>query len=69
MAKKRSKAQNKAIHAKNHKGMTAYDVKAKKKVTIEMPKVVRMKNGMYAWKGKSSATGITVMRIIGKKKP
>lgn len=70
MVHKRSKAQNRAIHAK--KGgltLTAYDVAAKKKVNILQPKAVKLKNGIYAIKGKSSATGNTVFRIVGKKKP
>jgi hypothetical protein len=48
---------------------TAYDVKAKKKVTIQNPTVVKMKNGMWAIKGVSPATGIKVFRIVGKTKP
>jgi len=68
MAHKKSKKQWAAIHAKKG-GLTAYDVKAKKKVNIVNPTVFRMKNGMYAYRGKSSATGITVVRIIGKQKP
>jgi len=48
---------------------TAYDVKAKKKVTIKDPKVVQMKNGMYAIKGTSPVSGIAVFRIVGKTKP
>jgi hypothetical protein len=43
---------------------TAYDVKAKKKVKILNPKVVKMKNGRYAVKGKSAASGINVYRIL-----
>ena len=43
---------------------TAYDVKAKKKVKIVDPKVVKMKNGRYAMKGKSAVTGINVFRIL-----
>lgn len=43
---------------------TAYDVKAKKKVKIVDPKVVKMKNGRYAIKGKSAVTGINVYRIL-----
>jgi hypothetical protein len=45
---------------------TAYDVKAKKKVKIESPKVVKMKNGRYAVTGKSAASGIKVFRILSK---
>lgn len=48
---------------------TAYDVKAKKKVNIKNPKVVKLKNGMYAIKGESSVSGNTVFRIVGKTKP
>ena len=48
---------------------TAYDVKARKKVTIQDPKVVKMKNGRLAIKGTSPATGNTVFRIAGTEKP
>ncbi|MBC8341432.1 MAG: zinc ribbon domain-containing protein [Proteobacteria bacterium] len=47
----------------------AYDVKAKKKVEIQNPKAVKMKNGKWAIKGTSSITGIKVFRIVGNKKP
>ena len=47
----------------------AYDVKAKKKVNIKNPKATKLKNGMCAIKGESSATGNTVFRIVGKTKP
>ena len=47
----------------------AYDVKAKKKVEIQNPKVVKMKNGTWAVKGTSPITGIKVFRIVGKEKP
>ena len=47
----------------------AYDVKAKKKVEIQDPKVIRMKNGKWAIKGRSPITGIKVFRIVGMKKP
>jgi len=69
MVHKRSKAQNAAIHAK---GLTAYDVKAKQKVNIVDPHVVQIGKAnrkMWAIKGKSGKTGITVFRIVGKKKP
>ncbi len=46
---------------------TAYDVKAKKKIKIQDPKVVKMKNGRMAVTGKSPATGIKVYRILSKK--
>jgi len=45
---------------------TAYDVKAKKKVKIENPKLVKLKNGRWAAKGKSPVTGNTVFRILSK---
>lgn len=44
----------------------AYDVKARKKVKIVDPKIVQLKNDKWAIKGKSSATGSTVFRILGK---
>ena len=47
----------------------AYDVKAKKKVEIQNPEVVNMKNGKWAIKGTSPITGIKVFRIVGNKKP
>ena len=47
----------------------AYDVKAKKKVEIQNPKVVKMKNGKWAIKGTSPITGIKVFRIVGNKRP
>ncbi len=75
MVHKRSKAQNRAIHAKKGGGgisasqLTAYDVAAKKKVNILKPMAVKLKNGTWAVKGKSSATGNTVFRLVGKTKP
>lgn len=48
---------------------TAYDVKAKKKVNIKDPKVVKLKNGRYAIKGTSAVTGNTVFRMAGTTKP
>ena len=47
----------------------AYDVKAKKKVEIQNPKAVKMKNGKWAVKGTSPITGVKVFRIVGNKKP
>lgn len=44
----------------------AYDVKARKKVHIENPKLVRLKNRSFALKGTSSATGNKVYRILGR---
>tara|TARA_Y100001949_G_C15789482_1_gene244343 strand:- start:142 stop:306 length:165 start_codon:yes stop_codon:yes gene_type:complete len=47
----------------------AYDVKAKKMVVIQDPKAVKMKNGVWAIKGTSPATGNKVFRIVGREKP
>jgi len=47
----------------------ADDVKAKKKVEIQNPKAVKMKNGKWAVKGTSPITGIKVFRIVGNEKP
>jgi len=44
---------------------TAYDVKARKKVKLVDPKLVTLKNGRKALKGKSIETGIALFRIIG----
>ena len=42
----------------------AYDVKAKRKVEIQNPKAIKMKNGKWAIKGTSPITGIKVFRIV-----
>ncbi len=47
----------------------AYDVKAKKKVKIQNPKAVKMKNGKWAVRGTSPITGVKVFRFVGNKKP
>jgi len=47
----------------------AYDVKAKRKVEIQNPKAVKMKNGKWPVKGTSPITGIKVFRIVGNEKP
>jgi len=47
----------------------AYDVKAKKKVKIQNPKAVMMKNGKWAVRGTSPITGVKVFRFVGNKKP
>ena len=47
----------------------AYDVKAKKKVKIQNPKAVMMKNGKWAVRGTSPVTGVKVFRFVGNKKP
>ena len=45
----------------------AYDIKIHKKVTMKNPKPYLMKNGSWALKGTSYATGITLFKIVGKK--
>ena len=47
----------------------AYDVKAKKKVTMKNPQPYLMKNGSWALKGTSSETGISLFTIVGRNKP
>jgi hypothetical protein len=47
----------------------AYDVRAKKKVKIQNPRAVKMKNGKWAVKGTSPITGVKVCRFVGNKKP
>ena len=47
----------------------AYDGRAKKKVKIQNPKVVMMKNGKWAVRGTSPITGVKVFRFVGNKKP
>ena len=47
----------------------AYDGKAKKKVKIQNPKAVMMKNGKWAIRGTSPLTGVKVFRFVGNKKP
>ena len=44
----------------------ACDVKAKKKIKTLEPRVVQLKNKRWELKGKSSATGLTGFRILGK---
>ncbi|MFM8658847.1 MAG: hypothetical protein ACKOCQ_02780, partial [Candidatus Nitrosotenuis sp.] len=51
---------------KSMKEFEAYDVKARKKVKMLDPKIVQLKNGRWAVKGKSSETGMIVFRILGK---
>jgi hypothetical protein len=45
----------------------AYDVKARKKVKLADPKLVTLKNGKKALKGKSMETGISLFRIISSR--
>ncbi len=57
------------IHKKTGKSLSSkdlvgYDVKARRKVTIENPRLVQFKNGRYALKGESSVSGTKVCRII-----
>ena len=47
----------------------AYDIKARKKVTMNNPQPYLMKNGSWALKGTSSETGIALFRIVGRNKP
>ena len=47
----------------------AYDIKARKKVTMKNPQSYLMKNGSWALKGTSSETGIVLFRIVGRKEP
>ena len=47
----------------------AYDIKARKKVSMKNPKPYLMKNGSWAVKGTSSETGIKLFRIVGRQKP
>jgi len=42
----------------------AFDVKAKTKVKLLNPKIVKLKNGRWAVKGKSEKTGITLYRFL-----
>ena len=44
----------------------AYDLKARKKVSMKNPQPYLMKNGTWALKGTSSETGITLFKIVGK---
>ena len=74
--KKKSRQQELEEYEKKHlnepqttSSWKAYDVKAKKSVEIQNPKVVKMKNGKWAVKGTSPITGIKVFRIVGNKKP
>lgn len=50
-------------------GIQAYDIKARKKVSMKNPQPYLMKNGTWALKGTSAETGITLFKIVGKKEP
>ncbi|MDF2424110.1 MAG: hypothetical protein OPY03_02290 [Nitrosopumilus sp.] len=52
-----------------HMSIKAYDIKAKKKVSMDNPKPYLMKNGSWALKGTSSETGINLFKIVGRQKP
>ena len=74
--KKRSRQQEREeyekkylIESETNVTWEAYDVKAKKKVKIQNPKAVMMKNGKWAVKGTSPITGVKVFRFVGNKKP
>lgn len=47
----------------------AYDIKARKTVTMKNPQPFLMKNGTWALKGTSAETGISLCKIVGKVKP
>tara|TARA_B110000116_G_scaffold222722_1_gene201628 strand:- start:100 stop:258 length:159 start_codon:yes stop_codon:yes gene_type:complete len=47
----------------------AYDVKARKKVTVKNPQPYLMKNGSWSIKGTSSETGIALFKIVGRSNP
>lgn len=47
----------------------AYDIKARKKVSMKNPQPYLMRNGTWALKGTSSETGIRLFSIVGKTKP
>jgi hypothetical protein len=74
--KKRSRQQEREeyekkylIESETNVTWEAYDVKAKKKVKIQNPKAVMMKNGKWAIRGTSPITGVKVFRFAGNKKP
>lgn len=50
-------------------GIQAYDIKARKKVSMRNPQPYLMKNGSWALKGTSAETGIKLFKIVGKEKP
>ena len=47
----------------------AYDIKARKKVSMKNPQSHLMKNGSWALKGTSVETGINLFKIVGRQKP
>jgi hypothetical protein len=49
--------------------VTGYCVKCKAKREIGSPSATKMKNGMWAWKGKCVNCGTGMFRITGKTNP
>ncbi len=49
--------------------IVAYDIKARKKVSMKNPQPYLMKNGSWALKGTSAETGINLFKIVGREKP
>ena len=47
----------------------AYDIKARKKVTVKNTQPYLMKNGSWELKGTSLETGILLFKIVGRNKP
>ena len=47
----------------------AYDIKARKKVSMKDPQPHLMRNEMWALKGTSTEIGINLFKIVGKTKP
>ncbi|WP_371504988.1 hypothetical protein [Nitrosopumilus adriaticus] len=47
----------------------AYDIKARKKVSMKNPQPYLMKNGSWGLKGTSAETGINLFKIVGREKP
>ena len=45
-------------------GIQAYDIKARKKVSMRNPQPYLMKNGSWALKGTSAETGIKLFKIV-----
>lgn len=51
---------------KNMVEWQAFDVKARKKVKINNPQFIQLKNGRWAVTGTSAETGIKVFRFLSK---
>jgi len=66
MGRKLTKDQNKAIHAKSGlSGLTAYNLKLKRKEVIQNPREVTLKNGAKAVRGFGS-DGTPLFRIVAR---